>query len=292
VAEVSQAIEIAEARLKVSPNDARAMYALGISYGLRSNYNWVVRKAWHDSLRDATAARRFHNRVSELEPSNVDARLVQGLHDYIVGSLPLMYRMLGFLVGIRGDKEQGIRTVQQVASAGKLNCVDAEIFLGALYRRENQPRLAIPIVERLMRRYPRNYLLWLELSQMYSMAGDGKRALEILDQLAQLKTRHAPGYDGLSWEKIHFQRGTTQFWYRDLDHALENLNKVAAAAEEVDLNTGAYAFLRIGQIYDLKNRRGLALEAYKKALAYAPQAEAAQESQKYISHPYRRPTLQ
>jgi tetratricopeptide (TPR) repeat protein len=106
--------------------------------------------------------------------------------------------------------------------------------------------------------------------------------------MSQLKAHHAPGYDGLAWEKIYFQRGTTQFWYRDLDHALENLNKVVAAAGEVDLNTGAYAFLRIGQIQDLKNRRGLALEAYRKAIAYAPEAEAAQESQKYLNRPYRR----
>ena len=39
-----------------------------------------------------TAARKLHNRISALEPNNVDARLVQGLHDYIVGSLPWHWR--------------------------------------------------------------------------------------------------------------------------------------------------------------------------------------------------------
>ena len=63
-----------------------------------------------DALHDATTARKLHNRVSELDPSNVDARLVQGLDDYIVGSLTPLYRMMGFLVGYQGDKEQGIRT--------------------------------------------------------------------------------------------------------------------------------------------------------------------------------------
>src|ERR1017187_8580961 len=79
-------------RPKQNPKDTAAMYASGIAYGLRSNYFWVVKKAWHDSLRDATAARKLHNRISELEPNNVDARLVQGLHDYIVGSLPMGYK--------------------------------------------------------------------------------------------------------------------------------------------------------------------------------------------------------
>src|ERR1039457_5999759 len=185
--EIAKAMALADARLKQNPKDTAAMYASGIAFGLRSNYFWVVKKAWHDSLRDATAARKLHNRISELEPNNVDARLVQGLHDYIVGSLPLGYKMLGFLIGIHGDKEKGIRTVQDVAKNGKLNRVDAEVFLCALYRRENQSKLAVPLVQDLIRRYPRNYLFRMELGQMYSQSGDGVRGLQALEEVARLR---------------------------------------------------------------------------------------------------------
>jgi len=286
--EVAKALSLAEARLKTNPNDTAAMYAAGIAYGLRSNFYWVVKKAWKDSLRDATAARRYHNRISELDPNNVDARLVQGLHDYIVGSLPWHLKMLGFVVGIHGDKEKGIRTVEEVAAHGKLNRSDAQILLCALYRRENRTRLAIPIVQDLAVRFPRNFLLRLELAQMYSMAGDGVHGLETLDEVARLKTRHAPGYDRLPWEKIYFQQGSIQFWYNQLDRSLENMKRVTAASAEVDLNTGVQAYLRMGQIYDMKQRRQEAVEAYKKAIAYAPEAEAAQESRKYLATPYSR----
>jgi tetratricopeptide (TPR) repeat protein len=286
--EVARAMALSEASLKANPNDVAALYAEGISYGLRSDYYWIVKKAWRDSLKDATNARHLHNRVSELEPANVDARLVQGLDDYIVGSLPLAFRMLGFLAGIHGDKAKGIRTVQNVAENGKDNRVDAQIFLCALYRRENQPRDAVPLLQDLIHRYPRNYLLRLELAQMHSLSGDGAGALGVLREVADMKTRHAPGYDRVPWDKIYFQQGTIQFWYRDLDGALENMKKVTAAPAELDLNTGASAYLRMGQIYDLTNRRTLALAAYQKAIAYAPDAEAAQESKKYLSAPYRR----
>jgi tetratricopeptide (TPR) repeat protein len=286
--EIGKAMTLAEAQLKKNPNDTAAMYADGIAYGLRSNYYWVVKKAWHDSLRDATSARKLHNRITELEPNNVDARLVQGLHDYIVGSLPWGYKMLGFLVGIKGDREKGIRTVQDVAKNGRLNRVDAEVFLCALYRRENQAKLAVPLVQDLIQRYPRNYLLRLELGQMYSTSGDGVHGLQAVDEVARLKAAHTPGFDRLPWEKIYFQQGSIQFWYNDLDHSLENMKKVASKADDVDLNTGVLAYLRMGQIYDMKHRRAEAVEAYKKAIAYAPQAEAAQESKKYLSTPYRR----
>ena len=286
--QVGTAISLCESRLKTNPKDTGAMYAEGIAYGLRSNYFWVVKKAWRDSLKDATAARKLHNRVSELEPGNVDARLVQGLHDYIVGSLPWNWRMLGFLVGIHGDKAKGIRTVQDVAANGRLNRMDARILLCALYRREGQTRAAVPIVQELIQRYPRNFLLRLELAQMYSTGGDGAKGLEVLREVERLKTAHAAGFDRLPWEKIWFQMGSIQFWYNDLDQSLANMKRVTASAEEVDLNTGVLAWLRMGQIYDMKQRRAEAVGAYRKAIAYAPEAEAAQESRKYLGTPYKR----
>jgi tetratricopeptide (TPR) repeat protein len=286
LAEVGKCLNLCDARLKKNPNDSTALYAQGIAYGLRSDYFWVIEKSWYDSLRDATSARKAHNRLAELEPDNVDARLVQGLHDYIVGSLPWQYRMLGFLVGFHGDKEKGMRIVQDVAQNGKLDKVDAEIFLCALYRRENHPERAVPIVQDLIRRFPRNYILRLELSVMYSMAGDKVHGLEAVEEAARLKRDHAPGFDRMPWEKIYYQEGSIQFWYRDEDRALENLKKVTAGIENVDLNTGAYTYLRIGQIYDMTHRRPQAVEYYKKAIAYEPQADGAAQSRKYLSNPY------
>lgn len=286
--EIAKSMSLCEARLKVNANDTAAMYALGISYGLRSNYYWVVKKAWHDSLKDATSARKLHNRISALEPNNVDARLVQGLHDYIVGSLPWTWRTLGFLIGIHGDKEKGIRTVQDVAHNGKLNRLDAEVFLCALYRRENEPKQAIPLLQDLIHRYPRNFLLWLELAQMYSQGGDSKNGLATLQEVARLKQADSPGFGYLPWERIYYQQGSIQFWYRDLDSALDNLRKVTAHIDQVDLNTGSLAYLRMGQIYDMKQRRNEALATYRKAIDFAPQADAATEARKYLSTPYHR----
>jgi len=286
--EISQALALAQASLARNPKDVAALYDMGVSYGLRSNFYWVVKKAWHDSLRDATSARHAANRVEELQPNNVDARLVEGLDDYIVGSLPLQFRMLGFLIGIHGDKEKGIRLVKDVAEHGETDRTDAQILLGALYRRENKPQLVVPLVVDLIRRYPRNFILRLELSQMYSMSGDKAHSIEAVEEVARLKRTHAPGYDRVPWEKIYFQEGIIQFWYRDLDQALDNLTKVAAASDEVDLNTGVSAYLRIGQIYDLKGQRAQALTFYRKAIAYAPESDAAQESKRYLAAPYHR----
>jgi tetratricopeptide (TPR) repeat protein len=286
--EIAKSMSLAQARLVKNPNEASALYAECVAFGLRSNYYWVVKKSWRDSLHDATSARHLNDRVEQLEPNNVDARLVEGLDDYIVGSLPWTWRTLGFLVGIHGDKEKGIRLVKDVAEHGSGNKYDAEILLGALYRREDKPLWVVPLVQDLIARFPRNFILRLELSQMYSMAGDKTHALEAVEEIARLKRADAPGYQRVPWEKIDFQEGTIQFWYRDFDQALENLKKVAAAANDLDLNTGVYTYLRIGQIYDLKGQRALAVAEYRKAIAYAPESDAAREAKKCLATPYRR----
>ena len=82
-----------------------------------------------------------------------------------------------------------------------------------------------------------------------------------------------------------------QFWFNDLDAALENLKKITATPEqlaELDFNTGVLAFMRQGQIYDLQNRHAEAVKVYQQAVKFAPEAEAARESRSYINTPYKR----
>ncbi len=288
-AAIAKAMELSQARLKANPNDTGALYSMGVAYGLRANYNYLVNKSWMDALKDATAGRKLHNQVSLLEPSNYDARLMQGVHDYVVGSLPFFYKMLGFLVGFHGDKEKGIRTLEEVARKGRRNRVDAEILLCALYRRERQPNRALPLVSDLIHRFPRNYLLRFEQAQMFSDAGNKREAIRAVNEIAELKRKDAPGYARVPWERIYYQLGTVQFWYNDLDDALENMRKVAAKPDEVDLNAGTLAWMRIGQICDLRGQRQEAIKAYRAAIQFAPEADAARESRRYLSSPYQRP---
>ena len=285
---IGRAIELAQARLKRNPRDTQALYALGVSYGLRANYNFLVRKAWRDSLRDATSARRCHSRVTDIDPGCIDARLVQGLHDYIVGSLPFYWRVVGFLIGFRGNKDEGIRLLELVSQKGTVNRIDAQILLCAVYRRERSPQRAVPLLQDLIRRFPRNYLLPMELAQMYSDLGDKEKALAPLRRLEELKRSGAEGYAQLRIERICFAEGTIEFWYSDLDQALADMKTVTAAAEDLDLNTGVMAWMRLGQIYDLKGQRALAIDAYRHAMAFAPDSDAARESRQYLVSPYRR----
>jgi tetratricopeptide (TPR) repeat protein len=284
---IRKAMELAQARLNGEPRDTRAMYMLGVAYGLRANYSFLVRKAWFDALRDATSGRKLHNKVTEIDPTNADARLLQGAHDYVVGSLPWHVKLVGFLVGFRGDKSGGIRTLEVVGQEGNFNRFDAQILLCAIYRRERLAKKAIPLLDSLIQRFPRNYLLRFELAQMHSDNGDKANALAALQRMEEMRSSGASGFARLMPEKIWYARGTIQFWYNDLDQALDNMGRVTARAQDLDLNTGTYAWLRLGQIYDLKGQRTQAVQAYRQSINLAAESDAAKLSKTYLASPYR-----
>lgn len=285
---INRALELSQKELDENPRDKTALHARAVGFAFRSNWNFLVRKAWRDSLRDATAARKLEDQILAIDPQDPDAPLGRGVHEYIIGGLPWTWRTLGFIVGFHGDKARGLATVERVAKYGTRNKPDAEIMLCAFYRRDRQSKKALPLLADLIRRYPRNYLLRFEQAKMFADVGDGKSALATLDEIQRLKEAKAPGLVNAPLVKIYFERATIQFWYRELDQSMANFKKVTAAPDDLDLNTGVSSFMRMGQILDLQNQHKQAAEFYRKAIAFAPEAEAAQESRRYISTPYKR----
>jgi tetratricopeptide (TPR) repeat protein len=127
--------------------------------------------------------------------------------------------------------------------------------------------------------------------EMYGDLGDKKSALKVLAEIEDLRRNGAPGYRNLSSEKIKYLRANLLFWYGDLDPALADLKQVTQNAAVLDLGTAVMAWLRLGQVYDLKGNHKQAVEAYRETMKTAPESAAATEAKSYMSNPYRRKRL-
>lgn len=285
---IEQSLSLSQAELDKNQNDIGALYPLGVAHGLRANYLFLVEKAWLDALHEATAARRANEKILSIDPNAVDARLILGLDEYIVAGLPFYMRAVGAIGGFHGDKNEGIRDLELVATKGVRNRYDAEILLAALYRRERCAEKAVPLLRELAQTFPRNYLFRLEQVQMYSDAGNKEAALKVLAEVEELRRSEVSGYATLPEEKIRYLRGNLLFWYGDLAPALAELKQVTQKADELDLSTAVLAWLRLGQVYDLQGRHQDAIEAYRQAEKTAPKSQASEEAKNYISSPYRR----
>ena len=285
---LNQSIKLSQAGLEVDPHKLQDLYALGVAHSLRANYLFLVEKAWVDSLREATAARRANEKILSLDPNAVDARLVLGLDEYIVAGLPFYMRAIGSFGGFHGDKEDGLRNVELVSRKGIRDRYDAQILLAVLYRREKCPEKAIPLLQSLAQTFPRNYLFRLEEVQMFSDAGNKNAALKVISEIDALRRSGAPGYDSLPEEKLRYIRANLLFWYGDLGLALADLKPVTQRADELDLNTAVLAWLRLGQVYDLQGNHMAAVRAYEQTERVAPRSPAAAEAKTYIASPYHR----
>ncbi len=287
-ASINRSLQLSLPRLQKNPQDIGALYALVVAHGLRANYLFLVEKAWLDSLHEATEARKADDKILALDPDFVDAHLASGMSEYIVSCLPMYMRVLGKIRGFHGDKEDGIKQLEWVAKDGTLDRYDASVLLAAIYRREHRPKQAIALLNGLVNTFPRNYLFRFEQVQMYSDLGDKQSALRVLAQIDYLHRSGAPGYANLPSERIQYAKGNLLFWYGDLDPALADLKQVTQKAHELDLNTAVMAWLRLGQVYDLKGEHAQAVQAYRETLNTAPRSAPAAEAEGYISVPYRR----
>jgi hypothetical protein len=284
---IHRAMDICQKRIDTNSRDGAAIYTLGVAHGLRANWNFVVTKEYISALRDATQARKLHIQASDLDPSFLDARFVQAAHDYIIGSLPIGFKLLGFLAGFRGDREGGMRTLKQVAEGGHANRVDAAVLLSAILRREKRPSEAVPLLAGVSAQFPRNYLFQFELARMYADAGDKTNAIANLDHIEQLRAKGS--FKTLPAEKVSFDKGNIYFWYGDLDLALEQLRRaVTPKGTSWNADEAALACLRLGQTLDLQGNHKDAKSAYLEVVRLVPQSEISKEARDYISFHYKR----
>jgi tetratricopeptide (TPR) repeat protein len=176
---------LAEAVIAKSPDDKIALYVLSNNYGLQGNYDFMIDKSYFSALRNGSRARKYANRLIKKHPDFVDAYLVAGVHEYVVGSLPWIVKVMAAIGGIRGSKEKGERYVARVAQEGQLSRNEARSLLTILLRRERRPLEAAALLEGLIRDFPRNYVLSLELGAMYEDAGELEKALAVFRSVRQ-----------------------------------------------------------------------------------------------------------
>ncbi len=185
---------VGETLLARNPRHELAIYALANDYALEANYEFMVDKAWFSALRNGSKARDYCERLRKLNPGFIDAYLVLGVNDYVVGSLPLPVKLLASLGGFRGSKSRGEEYVARVAREGNYARDDARVLLVVLHRREKRPLEAARQLEDLIRDFPRNFAFGLELGSMYMDAGRNDLAVTVFRGLLDKAAQNAPGY--------------------------------------------------------------------------------------------------
>jgi hypothetical protein len=281
---VRRAEALEEDELQTNPKDVNALYCRGVSRAQFAVYTGLVERAWFSALRNAVGARHDHERVLELDPNYVDAKMVVGTHNYVIGHLPWSVKMAAAMAGLSGSPDKGLKYLRQVAKSDGENSVDAKVVLTLFLRREKQYDEAIGYMNELSVKYPRNHLFLTEVANLQRASGRLQEAEATYRKVWQ------NGREG-KYGTLHYELAA---W--GLGELLRSEKNFAAAAAAYDLVNQApnpdpdilqKANLAAGEMYDLLDKRELAMQKYQTVLAGNANTGPADQARRYIKEAYR-----
>jgi hypothetical protein len=279
-----EAVNEADAELKKNPNDVNALFARGWARSLEATYSGMAERAFAAGLHQAWEARSDCSRVLQLDPNYVDAKLVVGVYDYVVGALPFAFKLLIGFVGIRGSKPQGMAMLEDAAARGTVTNVEARTAMMLFLRREGKYAQAAAIANGLAQEYAHGFLFQLEEANLQKDGGEGMAAVYTYERLIQLAKR--PGYfDSAHLELAYYGLGEAlrgQAHYADAVTAYRD----GAYQPSTSLELRRRCLLRAGETLDLMHDRAAAVKEYQAVMNAGADTVQGEQAEKYIRSAY------
>ncbi len=296
-----EAKALAEARLRRDERDTEALYFLGATEGLKSVFAAASERRFLDALRDGSAAAGLHRRVLKLDPDFRDAELTIGMHDYIVGSLPLPLKLLANVGGVRGSKKRGLQTLERVAKEGRWARDTARLLLIDIYKREKRWAEAAALALEMSARFPRNHLFQLQAADaLVAQAAGLRRAKGAKPSSGSAEEREAFGIfeklldgrgGGARWHAaaplIHFRYGEALLAAGRPESAAKEFLAASKGGDASAPALATTARLRAAQAFDLAGKRSEALAEYRAVLERTNVHKSHEEARRGLREPHR-----
>lgn len=280
-----EATHEADWRLSRNPNDVDALFARGWARSLKCTYIAMVERRFSAAFRLALGAKDDCARVLQLDPAYVDAKLIVGVYEYVVGALPFPFKLLIGFAGITGSKSHGLELLRDDGNRGVITSVEARTVIALFLRREARYAEAIQVVRSLKGQYPHDYLFCLEEANLRKDAGEGMGAVDAYRVI--LADSEKPGYFVQARLQLaYFGMGDALRGQRHFGEAAQAYEK-AASTRDVGPELKLRSLLAAGQCRDLNGERAKAVEDYHATIAAGPQTTRADQARKYLRSPYR-----
>ena len=279
-----KAVAQADTQLKKNSRDVDALYARGWARSLEATYIALVERGFVPALKLAIGAKDDDEAVLKIDPNYVDADLVVGTYQYVVGALPFSFRMLVGIAGISGSKEKGMAMLRTAAAHGVRTSIEARTCMMLFLRREAKYGEAESIAQTLAGEYPHGYLFQLEAANLAKDAGNEQGAIEQYERVLQLARQ--PGY----FHNAHLELG--YFGLGDTLRGQKQYQQAAAA-----YRTAAYmptsspelkqrCLVNAGKSFDLLHDHTRASQNYQEAVNDGSDTAQGVEARKLMRKPF------
>jgi hypothetical protein len=281
---VEKMVSQADGLLSENPRDVNALYARAWARSMKSIYVGLVQHGFISGLHLALQSRSDSDKILQIDPSYVDADLVVGVHQYVVGALPFAVKMMAGVVGEGGTKQRGLALLREAGQNGVITSVEARTALMLFLRREAKYPEAAQVAKGLKDQYPRDFLFWLEEANLMKDSGDAAQA--IAHYRAVLEQAKKPDF----FPNAHLELA----WY-GLGDTLRGQHQTAEAAAAFDqvamqpnasLDLRRRAELAAGEQYDILHNRQKATAEYQAVLRDGASSPQASDAEKFLRSPF------
>ena len=281
----SKAFDQANVELKKNPNDVNALFARGWARSLEATYMAMVERSFGSGLKLALGAKNDHEKVLQLDPNYVDAKMVVGIYEYVVGALPFGFKLLVGFAGIHGSKTEGMATLQDAGARGVITSVESRTAMSLFLRREAKYPQALAMTRTLVAQYPHDFLFRLEEANLSKDAGEGMKSVDLYRQVIR-EAKH-PGYFASSHlELAYFGLGESLRGQRHYPESVDAYRE-GAFQPTTSPELKQRCLLAAGESYDLMNEHQNARQQYQAVIDAGRNTTRADLARKYIDSPYK-----
>ena len=237
---MEETIDKAEALYDADPTNKEAAFFLAAAYGFEGRL-YSERKSWTKAAFAGKSALKYLELSRGEEELSVELLLGDALFNYFSVWIPKNYPLLRPIMVLfpEGDKDLGLRQLEEVSDNAFYARVEAQYFLFRLYAsEERKPYEALRITSYLHQKYPNNpYFHRYYARQLYAV-GRGAEAKDV---------------------------------------SLEILKRIDDKWTGYEANSGRYASFFAAQYYDRVNQMVEAKKYYQRAIDFGAESES-QES--------------
>jgi len=272
-------------RLVLDPNNPDLKYYTGLTNGLRARV-LLAEKDWFGVL--VSGYRIIRNFKSALKgsPDNPDITIAFGVFNYYVGLSSGFMRIASWIMQISGSKEEGLQQIETAALHGNYSRYEARSILTYLYLYFEADYIAARRwLDMLISEFPDNpyyNFLYAELC-----IRTGNPHIEVyIEKINQRLPGLDPFFEEEYIQRLRLLEGSRALLNGDIDRAESNLlSYLDNFDSEMDYDL-ASGYLRVGQVYDLQDRRSAAMEMYQKAVDLDNRSTAVEAAKGYLLEPY------
>ena len=284
---IGESQAFSRAILNEKPGDRDARYFLGAAHGALAAFALTIDHDKRETFRHGRQAYPYHLGIVMEQPDYYDAYVTLGLYEYVVANLPLYLKWIAQIAGYKGTQERSFKYLRTAAARSRFVSVNARNLLVVLCLREKLYDEALQNAQFLHNRYPRNFLLHLNVAHILTEMNRPDQAVDVYMKIMERAEASAPNYQKMPLGVLRYNVGKGLMNMGRLELA-QRLFTAAIQDPAIPARERTLSHLCLAQVLDLRGDRQQAITNYQQVLSAANFEDSHNTAQSYLKKPYRR----